>query len=47
MPIHSSLKSPAPPSQSAFTAIGVRIPMRDGLSLHAAVWRPRGHTSRR
>jgi len=43
-PIHSSLNSPAPQSQSAFTAIGVRIPMRDGLSLHAAVWRPRGHT---
>ena len=44
MPVHSSLNSPAPQSQSAFTAIGVRIPMRDGLSLHAAVWRPRGHT---
>ena len=44
MPVHSSLKSPAPRSQSAFTAIGVRIPMRDGASLHAAVWRPRGHT---
>ncbi len=44
MPVHSSLKSPAPRSQSAFTAIGVRIPLRDGLSLHAAVWRPRGHT---
>jgi putative CocE/NonD family hydrolase len=44
MPVHSSLNSPTPRSQSAFTAIGVRIPMRDGLSLHAAVWRPRGQT---
>ena len=44
MPVHSSLRSPVPRSESVFTAIGVRIPMRDGLSLHAAVWRPRGHS---
>ena len=45
MPVHSSLKDPAPRSQSAFTAIGVRIPMRDGLTLHAAVWRPRAQSA--
>ena len=39
------LDRPQAASQSAFTAIGVRIPMRDGLSLHAAVWRPRSQTA--
>jgi len=45
MSVQSSSQDPVPRSQSAFTAIGVRIPMRDGLSLHAAVWRPRSQTA--
>jgi uncharacterized protein len=40
--VNSSLKSPTPLSQSAVATIGVRIPMRDGASLHAGIWRPRG-----
>jgi hypothetical protein len=42
MSVHSSLKSPQMPTQSVITQLGVRVPMRDGSSLHAVVWRPRG-----
>jgi uncharacterized protein len=44
MTVHSSLEPPELPSQSVVTTIGVRIPLRDGLLLHAAVWRPRGQS---
>lgn len=42
MTVNSSLKSPEMPTQSVITQLGVRIPMRDGSTLHAVVWRPRG-----
>ena len=45
MSVHSSLEPPELPSQSVVTTIGVRVPMRDGLSLHAALWRPRGQVA--
>ena len=46
MSIHSSLKSPTMPTQSVIPQLGVRIPMRDGSTLHAVVWRPRGGAAR-
>ena len=45
MTVHSSLKSPTMPTQSVIAQLGVRVPMRDGSTLHAVVWRPRGDVS--
>ena len=33
----------APTSLSDYEAQDVMIPMRDGVRLHAQVWRPKGH----
>jgi putative CocE/NonD family hydrolase len=41
MSVLSSLDSNSPDSTKVVATLGVRIPMRDGLSLHATVWRPR------
>ncbi len=41
MTVHSSLRAEMPPSERVITSVGNRVPMRDGLSLHAAIWRPR------
>jgi predicted acyl esterase len=41
MPVTSNLESNAPDSTKVIATIGVRVPVRDGLSLHAAIWRPR------
>jgi predicted acyl esterase len=41
MTVHSSLRAEMPPSERAITSVGNRVPMRDGTSLHAAIWRPR------
>lgn len=46
MTIHSSLKGATMATQSVITQLGVRVPMRDGSTLHAAVWRPRGDAQR-
>lgn len=42
MPVNSSLDAPTPDSTRVVVTLGVRIPMRDGASLHAVTWRPRG-----
>jgi hypothetical protein len=41
MPLHSSLELTPPDSARVVATLGVRIPMRDGASLHAVTWRPR------
>jgi putative CocE/NonD family hydrolase len=41
MPVNSSLDLGTPESAGVVATLGVRVPMRDGASLHAVVWRPR------
>ena len=41
MTVHSSLRGDTPVSAGISSSIGNRIPMRDGATLHAAIWRPR------
>ena len=45
MPLNSNLDLPTPDSARVVATVGVRIPMRDGASLHAVTWRPRGATT--
>ena len=45
MTVASNLEFPTPDSAKAIVTLGVRIPMRDGLSLHAVTWRPRGQSA--
>ncbi len=41
MTVHSAQTSRTPESVGVLATVGVRIPMRDGSSLHAVVWRRR------
>ena len=41
MTVHSSLRGTTPDSAKVLASVGNRIPMRDGATLHAAIWRPR------
>ena len=41
MTVASNLDSTSPESSKVIATVGVRVPMRDGATLHATIWRPR------
>lgn len=41
MTVASNLESTSPESSKVIATVGVRVPMRDGATLHATIWRPR------